>query len=206
MRERQEAGRQKQGCGTDREEEIWGCGAGRKKGQRRRCGMRGREEEGAEAEMRGRAGGSDEDAGQEGETRMRGRVGEAERRRKKQREGGRSRGKIEEEATRAKIVEAKWHWQWRIDKEAIAEVRKRDTTINHNDEAIEHLHMKGVTGKSLRERNIVQERMRRIIIVHIKQNTFHDAFEPLTMWQPTKMCCKEIKHEVSVMTEARMND
>jgi hypothetical protein len=183
----------------------------------RDMGMRGREEEGTETEMRdagqggrrgrdgdagqGRrewrrcgAGGRDQDAGQGGRSREK--AEEAE---------GRSRGKIEEEATGAS-VEAKWHRQWRIDKEAIAEVRKRDTTINHNDEAIEHLHMKGVTGKSLRERNIVQERVRRIIIVHIKQNTFHDGFEPLTMWQPTKMCCKEIKHEVSVMTEARMND
>jgi hypothetical protein len=59
--------------------------------------MRGREEEGAETEMRcgmrGKAGGSDEDAGQEGDTRMRGRVGEVERRRKKQREEAEGRSK-----------------------------------------------------------------------------------------------------------------
>jgi hypothetical protein len=138
MRERQEAGRQKQGCGTDREEEIWGCGAGRKKGQRRRCGMRGREEEGAEAEMRGRAGGSDEDAGQEGETRMRGRVGEAERRRKKQREDRRSsREKVEEAERRSKKKQRSRTSTMKNRRKQQDEVRKRgDITINRNGEAL----------------------------------------------------------------------
>jgi hypothetical protein len=131
MRERKEACRERQGCGTDREEEIWGCGAGRKRG-------RYREEEGAETEMRGRAGGSDGDAGQEGETRMRGRVGEAERRRKKWREDRRSsREKVEEAEQRSKKKQRRRTLTMKNRRKQQDEVRKRGViTINRNGKAM----------------------------------------------------------------------
>ena len=57
------------------------------------------------------------------------------------------------------------------------EVRKRDTTIRQNDEAIvstyiSSQHLESLCGKGRNSRNIV--------IVHIKQNTFHEEVQALT--------------------------
>ena len=60
-------------------------------------------------------------------------------------------------------------------------MRERYTTINHNDDAVEHLHMKRVPGTHLRARKKLQERVRRIVTVNIDQLRCHDEFEALTM-------------------------
>jgi hypothetical protein len=64
------------------------------------------------------------------------------------------------------------------------EVRERYTTINHNDEAIEHLHMKRVPGKPLRERKKEQWSVRSIIVDQLR---FHNKFQALTIQQPAKL-------------------
>ena len=60
-------------------------------------------------------------------------------------------------------------------------MRERYTTINHNDEVIEHLHMKRVPVKHLRARKKEQWSVRSmVVIINIDQLRFHDDFEALT--------------------------
>ena len=45
-----------------------------------------------------------------------------------------------------------------------------------------------------------------IIVITNQPGTFHKEFQALTMQQPTKLCCKQIKHEVSVLNEERTSE
>jgi hypothetical protein len=68
---------------------------------------------------------------------------------------------------------------------------------------IQYLHMKPAPWKPLRDSKKEQETVRSIEM--LDETRFHNEFEALTMWQPTKLQRKYINCEVQVMNETRMS-
>jgi hypothetical protein len=66
--------------------------------------------------------------------------------------------------------------------------------------------MYGVDGMTMAAtRGKCEQSVSTIIIITNQPGTFHKEFQALTMQQPTKLCCKQIKHEVSVLNKQRTN-